>query len=67
MLATPAIANAKGLGKRTSFDWFANAAQAGKPAAPKPAEGRKQRLVNARAAWVCSPAGFGQASRCSRR
>ncbi|MBJ2150321.1 hypothetical protein [Paracoccus sp. IB05] len=53
----------------TGFSWMVNGAQAGS------AEIRQQRAkealirakaLNSGASWVCSPAGFGKASRCHR-
>lgn len=55
--------------KRTTFDWFANAA----PVLPKSeaAARKKAALLKARAlakgaSWVCSPAGSGQKARCTK-
>lgn len=69
MLTLPTGAFAQSADKSRTFNWFSNAAVS-QPTADKAkarAVLRKARLVNARATWVCSPAGFGHGSSCSRR
>lgn len=48
---------------QTQFNWYANAAP--KPSVTKAkAALKKYRIIEAKGTWICSPAGFGQRSRC---
>ncbi len=66
-LALPAAASEKP--PKPAFDWMANATKVVSEK-DRLEEARlalrKARVINANATWVCSPAGFGKRSHCTR-
>ncbi len=55
--------------QKPKFSWHANAQSTSQPQLSlKKARAAiiKARALNGNATWVCSPAGFGQGSRCTR-
>lgn len=51
----------------SGFDWFANGASANRKMLLRRAARRaSMQSTKGRATWICSPAGFGQKSRCHR-
>lgn len=66
-LAFPALPAAASSAEtvQAAFNWHANAAPRPSVAKAKAAL-RKYRIIDAKGSWICSPAGFGQRSRCTR-
>ncbi len=46
-----------------AFDWLANGASAASKSKSKAAQ-KRNRVITGQGSWICSPAGFGQKSRC---
>lgn len=69
LLAGPSAGSEQKTTTHRGFNWFANAASATtrtEAIVRARAAVRKAQVVNRGATWVCSPAGFGQPSRCYR-
>ena len=69
LVLAPSIGAAQNTAGGHGFNWFANGAQTSSTAESliKAREAvRKARGLNANATWICSPAGFGQGSRCTK-
>lgn len=69
MLMTPSVTEAQGSKKALKFNWLSKSSVAQQQyadAARTRAAIRKASGLNQNATWVCSPAGFGQPSRCAK-
>ena len=71
LLAGPSAGSEQKTTTHRGFNWFANAAGTGTATRTEAIVRAKQavrkaQVVNRGATWVCSPAGFGQPSRCYR-